>query len=94
VAKPAARTTRAPLSLSSFKSCTLVFRKPRRRLPAGGAGSYNGVAMDLIATPAARQPDLPAIIDGDTVLSWRDFFERRNDSPMDSSASGSSRATM
>jgi acyl-CoA synthetase (AMP-forming)/AMP-acid ligase II len=34
--------------------------------------------MDLIATHAARQPDHPAIIDGDTVLSWRDFFEQRN----------------
>jgi len=28
--------------------------------------------------PRARQPDHPAIIDGDTVLSWQDFFEQRN----------------
>src|SRR6266536_4764787 len=34
--------------------------------------------MDLLATHAARQPDHPAIVDGDTVLSWHDFFERRN----------------
>jgi acyl-CoA synthetase (AMP-forming)/AMP-acid ligase II len=34
--------------------------------------------MDFLATHAARQPDYPAIVDGDTVLSWHDFFEQRN----------------
>jgi non-ribosomal peptide synthetase component E (peptide arylation enzyme) len=34
--------------------------------------------MDLLAIHAARQPDHPAIVDGDTVLSWQAFFERRN----------------
>jgi len=34
--------------------------------------------MDLLATHAACQPDHPAIIDDDTVLSWQAFFERRN----------------
>jgi len=31
--------------------------------------------MDLLATHAARQPDHPAIVDGDTVLSWHSCFE-------------------
>src|SRR5262249_58179024 len=39
---------------------------------------YNGRAMDLLATHATRQPDHPAIIEGDAILSWHDFVERRN----------------
>jgi acyl-CoA synthetase (AMP-forming)/AMP-acid ligase II len=34
--------------------------------------------MDPIALHAARQPDRPAIIEGDRVLTWAAFAERRN----------------
>ena len=34
--------------------------------------------MDAIAQHAARQPDRPAVVDGDRTLSWRQYHEVRN----------------
>src|SRR5262245_21873465 len=34
--------------------------------------------MDILATHAARQPDKPALIEGDRVLSWGEMVARRN----------------
>jgi acyl-CoA synthetase (AMP-forming)/AMP-acid ligase II len=34
--------------------------------------------MDLVAKYAATQPERPALIEGDRVLAWREFFHTRN----------------
>jgi hypothetical protein len=75
------------LPLEGVRAAGRLIRTRRdERLPTTAIGPwgrmYNGAAMDLLAAHAARQPDHPAIVDGDTVLSWHDFVERRNRSPI------------
>ena len=42
------------------------------------AACYIAGAMDVLGAHAARQPDKPALIEGDRVWSWAEFVDRRN----------------